>query len=168
MLVIRNYEFVVISFSLFEDGHLGRLEIASASVSGGHRHGMVQTLSYTKFKGKEKSLTNSEISSKIAFAQRCGARISGIDIPRNCGLNMRKRSIANHYAPFDYCIISTITFLSSLEAAAFTTERIALAIRPCLPMTLPISDCATRSSTIVPFSLSVSVTTTSSGKSTSD
>ena len=33
---------------------LGRLEILSASVSGGHRRGIVQTLSYTKIKGKEK------------------------------------------------------------------------------------------------------------------
>lgn len=32
-----------------------------------------------------------------------------------------------------YCMISTITFFSSFEAAAFTTERIALAMRPCLP-----------------------------------
>ena len=41
------------SYRLPEDVHLGRLEIASASLSGGHRHGMVQTLSYTKIKGNE-------------------------------------------------------------------------------------------------------------------
>ena len=48
-------------------------------------------------------------------------------------------------------IISTITFLSSFAAAAFTTERIAFAMRPCLPMTFPISESATRTSRIVVF-----------------
>ena len=35
-----------------------------------------------------------------------------------------------------YCMISTITFFSSFEAAAFTTERIAFAMRPCFPIGL--------------------------------
>src|SRR5699024_322706 len=63
--------------------------------------------------------------------------------------------------------ISTITFLSSFEAAALTTERIAFAILPCLPMTLPISAAATFSSITISSSFCVSVTTTSSGLSTS-
>ena len=49
-------------------------------------------------------------------------------------------SAASFYAHRYYYIISTITFLFSFEAAAFTTERIAFAIRPCFPITLPMSD----------------------------
>ena len=38
------------------------------------------------------------------------------------------------------CGRGTSTLLLSFEDAAFTTERMAFAIRPCFPMTLPISD----------------------------
>ena len=43
-------------------------------------------------------------------------------------------------------IISTITLKFSLVAQAFITERMAFAILPCLPITLPISSGATLSS----------------------
>ena len=85
-----------------------------------------------------------------------------------CGTSEMYRFHLRYILPLCYCMISTITFLSSLDAAAFTTARIAFAMRPCFPITLPISDCATLSSSRVPFSFSDSVTTTSSGKSTSD
>ena len=49
---------------------------------------------------------------------------------------------------------------------AFTTERIAFAILPCLPMTLPMSEDATWSSMTVPLPSVFSVTATSSGLST--
>ena len=49
----------------------------------------------------------------------------------------------------------------------FTTARMAFAMRPCLPITFPMSDWATCSSSTIAFSLSVSVTATSAGLSTS-
>ena len=69
---------------------------------------------------------------------------------------------------FLYCRMSTITFLLLFEEAALTTVRIALAIRPCLPMTFPMSEGPTFSSMITASSFSFSVTTTSSGCSTRD
>lgn len=57
-----------------------------------------------------------------------------------------------------YCPISTTTFLSVLEAAAFTIARMAFAMRPCLPITFPISSGSTLSSKMISLSLSVSVT----------
>ena len=63
-------------------------------------------------------------------------------------------------------MISTSTLLLSLDDAALTTERIAFAIRPCLPITFPISEGATWSSTVMFLPSSFCVTTTSSGFST--
>ena len=48
-----------------------------------------------------------------------------------------------------YCTISTITFLSLLAAAAFTTARMAFATRPCFPITFPMSVWATCNSWII-------------------
>lgn len=70
--------------------------------------------------------------------------------------------------PYFHCRISTITFLLLFEEAAFTTVRIAFAILPCRPITLPMSAGPTFSSTMIASSFSVSVTTTSSGFSTRD
>ena len=70
--------------------------------------------------------------------------------------------------PYFHCRISTITFLLLFEDAAFTTVRIAFAILPWRPMTLPISAVPTFSSIMTASSFSVSVTTTSSGFSTRD
>ena len=54
-------------------------------------------------------------------------------------------------------------YLPLISEAAAAGHQIAFAILPCLPITLPMSDCATRSSNTMAFSFSVSVTTTSSG-----
>ena len=55
---------------------------------------------------------------------------------------------------------ATKTGLLFLSVAAFITARIAFAIRPCLPMTLPISSSATWSSRMTASGPSVSVTLT--------
>ena len=70
------------------------------------------------------------------------------------------------YAQVFHQTISTMYFLFSRMEAAFTTVRIAFAMRPCLPMTLPMSSGATVSSMIVAWSPCFSTTFTSSGLST--
>src|SRR6266540_3685402 len=65
-----------------------------------------------------------------------------------------------------YSRISNTHRFPNLVPAAFRIVRIDRAVRPCLPITLPRSSWATRSSMIVVFSPSVSRTDTSSGLST--
>lgn len=64
-------------------------------------------------------------------------------------------------------LMSTVIFLPEPDDAVFIIWRIACAILPCLPITLPISSGATESSRVMlPEEDSVSVTVTLSGSST--
>src|SRR5581483_3877686 len=67
-----------------------------------------------------------------------------------------------------YSTISSVTRRRSLLDAAESTVRMARAVRPCLPITLPRSPSATCSSSTVVPSSSNSSTSTASGSSTSD
>ena len=62
-----------------------------------------------------------------------------------------------------YSKISRRDRFSSFPAAAESSDRMALAVRPCLPITLPRSSLATRSSTMIVSPSSRSVTSTASG-----
>src|SRR5262249_20489597 len=66
-----------------------------------------------------------------------------------------------------YSRISSTNRFFTFIPAALKIVLIALAVRPCLPMTLPRSCCATLSSKTVVASPSTSLTTTASGLSTS-
>ncbi len=73
------------------------------------------------------------------------------------------RKIFSHYQLPTYSTISSLDLLSTFAADAASRDRSALAVRPCLPMTLPKSSGATASSRITLFSSSVRVTLTASG-----
>src|SRR4029453_11799532 len=66
----------------------------------------------------------------------------------------------------DYSMISRTARFFSLVALALRIVGMARAVRPCLPMTLPMSAWATRSSSTVTCSPSISVTCTFSMSST--
>src|SRR5208337_2142397 len=67
---------------------------------------------------------------------------------------------------FAYSIISKTDRLCALAEAALKIIRMALAVLPCFPITLPKSSFATRNSITDVCSPMISVTSTLSGKST--
>ena len=62
--------------------------------------------------------------------------------------NLRRGSASARYSA-ERSLISTVYFLESLGVAARTRVRSALAILPCLPMTLPISESESRTVTLI-------------------
>src|SRR5450756_1377650 len=76
-------------------------------------------------------------------------------------------SLSRHFTLCHQSRISTIAFLPCFVAAALTTVRRACAMRPCFPITLPMSSVLTLSCRITERSPSIASTSTSSGLSTS-
>lgn len=82
---------------------------------------------------------------------------------RKCLIGKKRGRSLFFHRPSGPYIISTVTLSPFLIAAALTTVRIALAMRPCLPMTLPISSCATLKRMTVSPSSTAEFTCTLSG-----
>ncbi len=81
---------------------------------------------------------------------------------------LKSAKLAEPDSRFIHSRISRKQRFPILVPAACRMVCMAMAVLPCFPITLPISSCATRSSTMVVFSPSVSSTETSPGLSTND
>src|SRR5262245_2596057 len=91
--------------------------------------------------------------------------VSGDDLSKgNDGFSHRRQQRRRYFSS----TISKTTLRLLRNAAALTSVRIDLAVRPCLPIILPRSSLATLSSSTEASSFSFSVTSTASGWVTKD